>query len=91
MTPWLYTQTFDEYYDFDKELFALPDDGRTSIDMHMTFNIENKTCHYKVITHNDNGDTFDLGSAFYVPWAVGLAMLTADGIDIPEELTGETA
>jgi hypothetical protein len=86
MTKWAHIQTYDEYYDFDKELFAMPDDGRTSIDMRLTFNVERSDCYYQVLTHNDSGNTFELGDTFDIPWTVGLAMLTADGIDIPEAL-----
>lgn len=87
-------QTFDEYVDFDKELFSLPDEGNTGIDMRLTFNTENLTCYYTISTHNDNGNTCDWGKTHYVPWIVGLGLLTADGVTIPAKLlspTGETA
>jgi hypothetical protein len=91
MTPWLYTQTFDEYYDFDKELFALPDDGRTSIDMQLTFNTETRKCCYSLYLKNDSGETVEWPRLNYIPWAMGLELLAADGIEIPAELIGETA
>jgi hypothetical protein len=83
---WTLLQSFDEYYDYDKELFSMPDEGNTSVDMRLTFNIETRTCYYSLSLHNDDGNTRDWEKTHYVPWAVGLAMLAADNIDIPEEL-----
>jgi len=86
---WQYVQTYDEEYDFDKELYAVPDKGTTSVDMRLTFNVETHTCYYYISLHNDDGNTRVWGTEHYVPWSVGLAMLARDGVDIPTELTKE--
>lgn len=83
---WNHIQTYDEYYDFDKELYSLPDAGNTSVDMRLTFNTETRTCYYNINLHNDDGDTRDWDERQYIPWAVGLEMLRRDNTTIPEEL-----
>jgi len=83
---WILLQSFDEYYDFHKELFSLPDEGNTSVDMRLTFNVEAVTCYYSLSLHNNDGNTRDWEKTHFVPWAVGLAMLAADNVEIPEEL-----
>lgn len=90
MSKWIYIQTYDEYYDFDRELYSMPDEGNTSVDMRLTFNVETKTCNYTLSLHNDDGQTRDWEEANYIPWAVGLAMLAADGTEVPEELKAIT-
>ena len=82
-------QTFDEYVDFNKELFSLPDDGNTSIDMRLTFNTRTLTCYYTIITHNDSGNIFAWECDHKIPWIVGLGLLDADGIELPKELTDD--
>ena len=83
---WTYTASFDEYFDFDKELFDLPDEGNTSIDMRLTFNTETRTAYYTISLHNDDGKTLDWEKAHYIPWAVGIAMLEKDAVEVPEAL-----
>ena len=85
-----HVQTFDNYIDFDKELFSLPDQGNTSIDMRLTFNTENLTCYYTISTHNDDGNTRDWECDHKIPWIVGLGLLDADGVTIPAELIKPT-
>lgn len=82
----IHVQSWDIYVDFDKELFRLPDEGNTSIDMRLTFNAENRRCYYYISTHNDSGEVRDWEHTHYIPWIVGLALLSADGVDIPKEL-----
>jgi hypothetical protein len=86
MSKWTYTHSYDEYYDYEKELYALPDEGRTSVDMRLSFNIEDKTCYYTISTHNDSGRIEDWEKAHYIHWSVGIAMLSADGVEIAEAL-----
>jgi hypothetical protein len=83
---WTLLQVYDEYYDYDKELYSLPDVGNTSVDMRLTFDINLRRCYYTISLHNDDGNTRDWEKDHHIPWAVGLAMLAADNIDIPEEL-----
>jgi len=79
-------QNFDVYVDFDKELFSLPDEGKTSIDMRLTFNTEDRTCYYTINTHNDSGIVVDWEKTHYISWLAGLSLLAADGVEIPKAL-----
>jgi hypothetical protein len=74
------------YFDFDKELQAIPDDVRTSVDMRLTFDTETRTAYFVLSTHNDNGNTIDWCDTHNVPWDAALNMLRTDGVDIPAEL-----
>jgi hypothetical protein len=84
---WTLLQVYENYYDFDKELYSLPDEGNTSVDMRLTFDTDLRTCYYFIGLHNDDGNTRDWEQEHNIPWTVGLAMLRADNINIPEELT----
>ncbi len=77
---WTLLQTYDEYYDYHKEMLAIPDEGSTSVDVRLTFNTETRTCYYSISLHNDDGNTRDWEKMHYIPWAVGLAMLAIDGL-----------
>ena len=84
---WFYVHTFDEYYDFERELQSFCDEGNTSIDVRLTFNTETRTAYFTVATHNDDGNTHDWGHTHYLPWDKAMATLLRDGCDnIPEEL-----
>ena len=67
------------YYDYTKELYSLPDEGNTSVDMRLTFDADYRTCYYTISLHNDNGDTIDWEKSHRIPWETGIAMLAADG------------
>jgi hypothetical protein len=79
------------YYDFDKELQAVPDDVRTSVDMRLTFDTEKHNAYFTLSTRNDNGQTIDWCDTHNVPWGAAIRMLIADGVTVPEELLGEIA
>lgn len=83
---WSLVQAYDEYYDYNKELYALPDEADTSVDMRLTFNTDTRTCYYAISIYDDHGNIRDWEKTHNIAWAVGLAMLTKDSIDIPEEL-----
>ena len=82
---WHFVNHDSPYYDFDKELYSLPDEGNTSVDMRLTFDADHRTCYYTIQLHNNDGNTRDWEKTHYVPWAVGLAMLAADGVSMPEK------
>jgi hypothetical protein len=82
---WTLLQSYDEYHDFDKELYSLPDEGNTSVDMRLTFDTNLNRCYYTISLHNDDCNTRDWEKDHCIPWAVGLAMLAADGASLPEE------
>jgi hypothetical protein len=97
MNKWTQTRAYDAHYEpdadqiaFAKELSTVPDDSNTRIAMRLVFDLQRSDCYYHVLTLNDNEESFELGDTFDIPWTVGLAMLTADGIDIPEALKEKT-
>ena len=78
MGKWTRVNEDGEYVDFDKELYSMPDEGNTSVDMRLTFNVETRTCYYTISLHNNDGNTRDWEKDHHLPWAVGLAMLGND-------------
>ena len=83
MSKWTRVNEDGEYVDFDRELYSMPDEGNTSVDMRLTFNVETRTCYYTISLHNNDGNTRDWEKDHHLPWAVGIAMLGND-VDIPE-------
>lgn len=86
MSKWNYVNSFDEYYDFEKELLSIPDEGSTTVDMRLTFNVETHACYYHIMLRNDDGNSRDWETEHKLPWAVGIALLGSD-ITLPEGLT----
>ena len=84
---WTLLQVYENYYDFDKELYSLPDEGNTSVDMRLTFDTVKSDCYYTISLHNDSGIVVDWENTHYIPWTAGLEMLRRDNTTIPEELT----
>jgi len=84
-SQWNLVNSFDEYYDFEKELLSMPDEGNTSVDIRLTFNVDTQTCYYTISLRNDSGNTIDWQDAHYLPWQVGIEMLGSE-MEIPEEL-----
>ena len=76
---WRFVQHDSPYYDYEKELLAIPDDGNTSVDMRLTFDADDHICYYTISLHNDNGKTIDWEKSHRIPWETGIAMLAADG------------
>jgi hypothetical protein len=89
MNKFTLIQHDSNYYDYDKELQAVPDDVRTSVDMRLTFDTEKHTAYFTLSTRNDNGDTIDWCDTHDVPWSAAIRMLITDGLEVPEELLGE--
>lgn len=81
---WDYVQTYDEYYDFDKVVLQTDDDGATSLDVRLTFNVETHTAYMTVMWKNDDGNTDDTHHDRYIEW--GAAMRLLGDTPIPEEL-----
>lgn len=88
---WDHVQTYGNYVDFDKELYSLPDEGNTSVDMRMSFDTEDHTCYYTIKLHNDDCETRDWEKEHHIPWSVGVAMLVADGVEVPAVLMAQSA
>jgi hypothetical protein len=87
---WTPVHSYGAYNDYEKELYALPDKGNTSVDLRLTFDTGFKDCYFTISLHNDDGDTKDWEQTHDIPWAVGIAMLHADGLEIPDKLKGES-
>lgn len=85
MSKWINVNYEDDcgYVDFNKELYAMPDKGNTSVDIRLTFNTDRRTCYYTISLKNDDGNTRDWQQDNHVPWAVGIAML-GDDVTVPE-------
>ena len=83
MSKWIKANDDCEYVDFDKELYRLPDNGNTSVDIRLTFNTDRRTCYYTISLKNDDGNTRDWQQDHHVLWAVGIAML-GDDVTVPE-------
>jgi hypothetical protein len=83
MGKWTLVNTDCEYVDFDRELYSIPDEGNTSVDMRLTFDTDKRYCYYNISLKNDSGDTRDWEKDHRLPWAVGIAMLGND-VAIPE-------
>jgi len=84
---WRFVQHDSPYYDYEKELYSMPDEGNTSVDMRLTFDADYNTCYYTISLHNDNGHTRDWEKTHKLPWAVGMAMLAADGVKFFQDAT----
>jgi hypothetical protein len=56
---WRFVQHDSPYYDYEKELYSLPDEGNTSVDMRLTFDADYNTCYYTLMLRNDDGNTRD--------------------------------
>jgi hypothetical protein len=82
---WHFVQHDSPYYDYEKELLSIPDDGNTSIDMRLTFDADYNICYYTIMLRNDNGDTIDWEKTHRIPWSVGKAMLAKDGVKFFQE------
>jgi hypothetical protein len=83
MSKWIKANEEGEYVDFDKELYRMPDNGNTSVDIRLTFDTDSRTCYYTISLKNDDGDTRDWQQDHRVSWAVGIAML-GDDVTVPE-------
>ena len=84
---WNFVNHDAQYHDYNKELYSMPDDGNTSIDMRLTFDSDERICYYTISLHNDSGNTIDWEQEHRIPWDVGMAMLAADGVTFFKETT----
>lgn len=82
---WHFVNHYSPYYDYEKELYSIPDEINTSVDIRLTFDADYHTCYYNIILHNDNGDTIDWEKSHHIPWNSGMAMLAADGVTFFQE------
>lgn len=82
---WHFINSFGGYVDFEKELLAIPDEGATSVDIRLTFNIESRTCYYLIALRNDINDPITWTREHELTWDAGLAML-GDEVPLLDEL-----
>ena len=84
---WVYYHSFDEYYDFNKELQNFEDFGDTSIDVRLSFNTETRTAYYVLVLNNDSGNPVDWEKTHYIKWDDAINTIFRDGCDnFPQEL-----
>lgn len=83
---WHLVQVFHPYVDFDKEVLTIDDEGNTSLDVRLAFNLETRTAYMVVAWHNNDGNTVDLDGERGIEWNAALRMLEAAGTEIPKEL-----
>jgi len=86
--PWMQIETDDGYYEFGKKLYIMPDEGKTSVDLTLTFNTDAHMAYYTLRLSNDSGKPAELeipGGRNYLSWATAKEML-GDEVKIPQEL-----
>lgn len=82
---WNFVNSFNGYIDFEKEMLAIPDEGRTSVDIRLTFNTESRTCYYVIALRNDHTFPTIWECEHELTWEAGLTML-GDEVGMLEEL-----
>lgn len=80
---WLLSNKVVEYVDFDKQLIDFEDDGNTSIDMRLTFDIEAHSAYIVTLRHNDDGETRNLGPQINISWDEALRMIGDLAVHVP--------
>ena len=86
-TKWVHYHTYDEYYDFTKELQNFEDFGDTSIDVRLSFNTETHTAYYVLVLNSDNDNAVYWEKEHYLKWDDAINTIYRDGCDnFPQEL-----
>lgn len=57
---WRRQNNAPEYIDYERELHAFDDKGNSSVDMRVTFCVEEGTAYVTLAVHNDSGKTVDM-------------------------------
>ena len=78
MKDWFFIQYAHPYVDFDKEVLACDDEGYTSLDVRLTFNLETRTAYMTVAWHNNDGNTVDLEGDREIEWNAALRLIEGD-------------
>jgi hypothetical protein len=80
---WHHVQTTEAYIDFEKEIASFGDEGNSSVDMRMTFDLENNSAYIVMVQRNDIASPRDLEpDSIPVDWNAAKKMLADDGVDI---------
>ena len=73
---WKFVHTYDSFFDFECELIDFPDEGNTSIEMRLSFNIEARYAYLVIFRCNDDGDTRELtATQINLTWEEGMRQL----------------
>ena len=72
---WHLSNQSEEYLDYEKELISFQDEGNSSVDMRLTFDIENRSAYVVTMRRNDDGNTVELGDPINVTWEEGCRMI----------------
>lgn len=83
---WYLAHTDGHYFDFDKEVMSMDDEGNTSLDVRLTFDVQARRAYMTVAWHNNDGNTVDLDGQRNIEWNAALRMLEADNCAIPSEI-----
>jgi hypothetical protein len=80
---WHHVQTTEAYIDYEKEIASFDDEGNSSVDMRMTFDLENNHAYIVMVQRNDIASPRDLEpDSIPVDWGAAKKMLAVDGVDI---------
>lgn len=83
-SKWHLVQVYYPCVDFEKELIDFPDQGNTSLDLRLTFILdEHRTTYLSLAWRNDDGNSIDAGDRA-IDWDVGLKIL--GDTPLPKEL-----
>ena len=85
MNKWVLMQNKDGYIDFDKEVMSCGDEGDTTLDVQLTFSLEDRSAYMTVAWHNDDGKTQDMHDSRVIQWDAAIRMIEND-VELPEEL-----
>ena len=85
---WAHYHAYDQYYDFERVLYTMPDAQATDVLMVLTFNAETRTAYYVLRLTNDNGNSVDWEQDHKLTWDDALKMVLSEGVPegFPDEL-----
>jgi hypothetical protein len=86
MNKWELNERFGSYFDFDKQVLSVADEGKTTLDLRLTFDADIRQAYITATWHDDSCDPQSLEGERLIDWDAALKMLRADGLEIPKEL-----
>ena len=78
----------EDYYDFERTLYTMPDEQNTDVVMVLSFSLETRTAYYVLRLTNDNGNSVDWEQDHKLTWEDALKMVLSEGMpkSFPDEL-----
>lgn len=85
---WEHYHAYDQYYDFERVLYTMPDKQDTDVVMVLTFNAETRTAYYVLKLTKKDGNTVDWEHDHKLTWEEALKVVLSEGVPafFPEEL-----